>query len=95
MTWITGGHIKILDAETGLAAYPAWQRSLLRGAETESFLRVKKLSDTPEDPAVYRSIIAAYPSERLVWLGVTLLALVVGIGVLIWFLKRRSCRRRI
>ncbi len=63
----SGGHayrigaFEVVDAEAALSEFPAWLHPLLEKAETEQYLRARRLSDTPELPAVYRRLIADYP----------------------------------
>lgn len=70
------GEPQVLAPEAALPAFPAWMRGLLEGSETEQYLHLQRLSDTPQPRSVYRAIIADYPIER---------AIAVVLGALLLF----------
>lgn len=84
------GHPEVIPPAKALEAFPAWMGRLLDSAETEEYLRVERVSDSPEPPSVYRAIIADYPITRAVLaLGGVLLAMVLLI-VLVRGLRRKA-----
>jgi deazaflavin-dependent oxidoreductase (nitroreductase family) len=55
---------EIVDAAAAKPAFPRGMWALLRRANTRHFLRIKRVSDSPESEACYHEIIAAYPGAR-------------------------------
>jgi deazaflavin-dependent oxidoreductase (nitroreductase family) len=84
------GNPEIIPPDAALGAFPDWMGGLLDAAETDAYLYVERVSDSPEPPSVYRTMIADYPITRAVLaLGSVILILVLLI-VLIRGLRRKT-----
>jgi len=84
------GESELVGPSEGLPAFPQWTQSMLVRAETAQFLRLKRLSASPEDDAEYRRLIAAYPIDRAVW---TLVAGLLGVFILLRLFKALRSRK--
>jgi len=82
------GYPEVVPPSKALRAFPNWTRWLLDLVETDRYLRVKRLSDSPEPPSVYEAIVAGYPITRAVLiLGALLLAVILSL-LLRWIGRR-------
>ncbi len=78
---------EVIAFKEGLAVYPGWVQSLLRGSETNSFLRLNQTCDDPDGDARYKAFTILHPLESGLWVFATLGFLTIGIARL---LRRRK-----
>ena len=78
------GYPEVIPPSEGLEAFPLWIGWLLDLSETKAYLRVTRVSDSPEPAYVYRAIIAGYPITQAV---LALGAVVLVMGALIVLLR--------
>ena len=84
------GHPEMITPSEARAAFPSWVGWLLDWVGIDEYLRVKRVSDSPEPSSIYRVIIADYPITRAV-LALGGVLLVVGLLiVLIRGLRRQA-----
>lgn len=60
------GHPAVIPASEGVKAFPSWMGWFLNAAGTDQYLRVRRISESPEPQSIYRIIIADYPITRAV-----------------------------
>jgi deazaflavin-dependent oxidoreductase (nitroreductase family) len=84
------GHPEVIPPDEALGAFPAWMGWLLDAAETEAYLTVERVSDSPEPPSVYRTMIADYPISRAVLALGGVILIIALLIVLIRGLRREA-----
>lgn len=84
------GYPEVVPPSKALRAFPSWMRWLLDLAETDRYLRVKRLSDSPEPPSVYETIVADYPITRAVLILGTLILAFMFLVLLLRRVGRRT-----
>ena len=79
---------KVIDAEAGLPAFPAWTQDLLRKDGTEYFLRLRRGERVPPEDPAYRRVRAAHEDDTKVLM--ILSAVITSLIALAVYLRRKK-----
>jgi deazaflavin-dependent oxidoreductase (nitroreductase family) len=74
---------EIVPIEAGLAAFPGLTQYLLRRSDTEAFLRLNQVEEAPDGDARYGAFMLENPTSRGLWVLVTIVFLIIGVGRLV------------